>query len=619
MKKVLLILGLILCFPLASWGQSNIITLDNATVADLHDDVQIWMADSTGATWDRGVLISRLLQAITESSGSFAMRLLDSAAVDTEAEFEAVLFSLITAGDIDTSAELKAILTDEQGTGGSVVFSTGPTLTNALLSGASLQGNLDLAGFGFTDVNGNLILNFEAIASATKYVEIGNAFTGSPKITVDGVDTDITLRIFGKGTGGVEFGDATFLLLPDGTSNPTTSGHIYYNTSTHTLQWGANGSAKQGVSLDDTQTLTNKTLTSPTLDTPTLNLSQTTSPTAEGRLAWDATNDELEAGDGASTKIFKPVGTFTDEALCTAESTGNQVDCDITMNGRDTALEADTTFLLVWDAKTAAHTYIEMDSLAHAMRDSASVAMVDQSENVSAQWTFNKGFQSTFLDITANIIEGGANPDTVAWDWSQANNFTVTLNEDTFIKNPTNIGQGGYALRVCQPVGGNLAITNYDTAFNNFSPIHEGANECTTLSFTSYNGTDVDVGSDRGEKCEPVVIGAKDTDLAVTDSTAFHIPRQWTITNLFAGVKVAPAGGGNATFDIDIQDGATTSILSTLLTIDDAENTTNTAATPFVFATDHTLAAYSQLVVDVTDVGDTTAGQELTAWICYVD
>jgi hypothetical protein len=50
--------------------------------------------------------------------------------------------------------------------------------------------------------------------------------------------------------------------------------------------------------LTTAQTLTNKTLT-----TPTLTLSTSTN-SAEGRIAWDSTNDKIIMGDGSSTKEF---------------------------------------------------------------------------------------------------------------------------------------------------------------------------------------------------------------------------------------------------------------------------------------------------------------------------
>lgn len=45
--------------------------------------------------------------------------------------------------------------------------------------------------------------------------------------------------------------------------------------------------------------------TSPTIATPTLTLSTTTN-SAEGRIAWDSTNDKIVVGDGSSTKEFTP-------------------------------------------------------------------------------------------------------------------------------------------------------------------------------------------------------------------------------------------------------------------------------------------------------------------------
>jgi len=66
------------------------------------------------------------------------------------------------------------------------------------------------------------------------------------------------------------------------------------------------------VSLTATQTLTNKTLTSPIIGTPALTLSTTTA-TAEGRIAWESTNDKLIVGDGSSTKEFTP-NTITTNA-----------------------------------------------------------------------------------------------------------------------------------------------------------------------------------------------------------------------------------------------------------------------------------------------------------------
>lgn len=62
--------------------------------------------------------------------------------------------------------------------------------------------------------------------------------------------------------------------------------------------------------------------------TGTLILDQTTGPTTEGQIAWDATNDEIEVGDGAGTQRFIPVGTTTDTLFCTYDGTNNEIDCN---------------------------------------------------------------------------------------------------------------------------------------------------------------------------------------------------------------------------------------------------------------------------------------------------
>lgn len=51
------------------------------------------------------------------------------------------------------------------------------------------------------------------------------------------------------------------------------------------------------------ETLTNKTLTSPSIDTPTLVLANTT-PTADGGIGFDRTNENLVIGDGTNSQIL---------------------------------------------------------------------------------------------------------------------------------------------------------------------------------------------------------------------------------------------------------------------------------------------------------------------------
>ena len=51
------------------------------------------------------------------------------------------------------------------------------------------------------------------------------------------------------------------------------------------------------------------------------------SPSNEGVVQWDATNNELEIGDGASSRRFIPVGTTTAANLCSYDSGTNAIVC----------------------------------------------------------------------------------------------------------------------------------------------------------------------------------------------------------------------------------------------------------------------------------------------------
>lgn len=54
------------------------------------------------------------------------------------------------------------------------------------------------------------------------------------------------------------------------------------------------------------KTITGGTYSTPTINTPLLTLETGTTPTAEGRIQWDSTNDLIKVGDGAATVTFYP-------------------------------------------------------------------------------------------------------------------------------------------------------------------------------------------------------------------------------------------------------------------------------------------------------------------------
>ena len=90
-----------------------------------------------------------------------------------------------------------------------------PTIKNPTLGG--LDG-----GASLLDSSSNEYLKFANVSSAVNHVEISNSATGnSPSIDVQGGDTNISLELSAKGTGGVEIKNK--LVLEKGTDVSTTS------------------------------------------------------------------------------------------------------------------------------------------------------------------------------------------------------------------------------------------------------------------------------------------------------------------------------------------------------------------------------------------------------------
>lgn len=105
-------------------------------------------------------------------------------------------------------------------------------------------------------------------------------------------------------------------------------------------------------------------------------------------------------------------------------------------------------------------------------------------------------------------------------------------------------------------------------------------------------------------QCIPVACG---TELGpVTAGAAkvsFHMPFAFTLVAVRAGVRTAQASGSLLTVDINANG---SSVLSTRITIDNAERLSTTAATPPVISSP-VLADGAEVTVDVDQVGDGTA------------
>jgi hypothetical protein len=85
--------------------------------------------------------------------------------------------------------------------------------------------------------------------------------------------------------------------------------------------------------------------------------------------------------------------------------------------------------------------------------------------------------------------------------------------------------------------------------------------------------------------------------------TTFRVPDAVTLTEVRASLNMAQSAG--AIFTVDINE-AGTSILSTKLTIDNAEKTSKTAATAAVIS-DTSLADDAEMTVDIDQIGNGTA------------
>jgi len=97
------------------------------------------------------------------------------------------------------------------------------------------------------------------------------------------------------------------------------------------------------------------------------------------------------------------------------------------------------------------------------------------------------------------------------------------------------------------------------------------------------------------------------SDLTTGDDKAqIRLPFQFELTSISANVNTAPTG---STISIQVQEDGS-DILSTPITIDVSETTSESAATPPVIS-DSTLAANSIISIDLDIIGSSTAGTGL--------
>lgn len=108
---------------------------------------------------------------------------------------------------------------------------------------------------------------------------------------------------------------------------------------------------------------------------------------------------------------------------------------------------------------------------------------------------------------------------------------------------------------------------------------------------------------------ESLIIAVSDETTQLTTGAAkvtFRMPYAFTVSEVRASVATAPTGSA---IEVDINEGGV-SILSTVLSIDDGEKTSETAATPAVIS-DASLADDAEITIDIDQVGSTTGGAGL--------
>jgi hypothetical protein len=119
----------------------------------------------------------------------------------------------------------------------SSLFANSPVNTN-ITSMTGLTGDLK-APTGIIDANGNRVLLFTEVTNAVNYIDILNNSTGmGPLLIAEGTDTNITINLRGKGTGGVNaqtIGNIPFITFTGATFQHVTNFVMATTNATRTV------------------------------------------------------------------------------------------------------------------------------------------------------------------------------------------------------------------------------------------------------------------------------------------------------------------------------------------------------------------------------------------------
>lgn len=162
-----------------------------------------------------------------------------------------------------------------------------------------------------------------------------------------------------------------------------------------------------------------------------------------------------------------------------------------------------------------------------------------------------------------------------------------------------------------QPLDADLTAIAALASAANKMPYSTGAQAWSLADLTAFARTlldDADAATARATLgvTKEFVVACSDETTALTTGTAkvtFRMPFAMTLTAVRASLSTAQTSG--TIFTVDINDSGTT-VLSTKLTIDNAEKTSTTAATAAVIS-DTALADDAEITVDIDQIGDSTA------------
>lgn len=211
------------------------------------------------------------------------------------------------------------------------------------------------------------------------------------------------------------------------------------------------------------------------------------------------------------------------------------------------------------------------------------------------------------LKTKLDAIEGSATADQTGAEIKTA--YQGEANAFTDTKNTKLAGIEGSATA-------DQSDSEIETAYNTqVAIVTQGDAEAGTATvakrFTAERVKQAIAALERREEVIVVSVSDETTDLTTgTAKVTFRMPYAMTLSDIRDSVTTAPTG---SVLTVDVNEGGTT-ILSTKLTIDATEKTSETAVTAAVIS-DSSLADDAEITIDIDAIGSTIAGAGLKVYL----